>query len=116
MGWKAWELAEVASLKAADRAGLASLELIGHEKLLATWRFSTSKLTQARHLEQVFSDLRRNQTGAASKTLVASICPSCGVMMQPGQTVCLECARLCCAPIPPVRSGDLRVSPARDWE
>ncbi len=91
--WKDWPISEIASLHLRDRAGLASLELIGRDRLLNVWRFSSRKLTQARHLVQGFESLRAvSDSPSKVAPLALSICPSCGTVMQPGQSVCSECA------------------------
>ncbi len=90
--WQCWDLHSVAELRATDRAGLASLELIGPDRLLHTWRFSSSKLPQARLFVQAWEALRRAEHGEKLFMAAPSVCPSCGVLMQPGQSVCAECA------------------------
>jgi ATP-binding cassette subfamily B protein len=89
--WKSWLLEEIADLRAGDRAGLASLELLGHERLLYTWRFSSSKLAAARRLVHTLAKLRHISDGESIEDTPASVCPSCGVLMQPGQSICSEC-------------------------
>jgi ATP-binding cassette, subfamily B, bacterial len=90
--WQSWDLNSIAELRATDRAGLASLELIGPDRLLHTWRFSSSKLAQARLFVQARDALRRAESGEKLFMAPPSVCPSCGVLMQPGQSVCAECA------------------------
>lgn len=91
--WRSWPIADISHLQLRDRAGLASLELFGHDCLLCIWRFSSGKLTQARLLVQKFESLKSDSDlpgESAPQTL--SICPSCGAVMQLGQSVCSECA------------------------
>jgi ATP-binding cassette, subfamily B, bacterial len=90
--WQSWDLKSISEIRATDRAGLSSLELIGHERLLYVWRFSSSKLAQARLFVQARDTLMRAETGEKLFIAAASVCPSCGVLMQPGQSVCTECA------------------------
>lgn len=90
--WRSWPLGEIAHLRLRDRAGLASLELLGGDRLLNVWRFSSGKLTQARKLVHQFEGLQKAKTLDAIAPEAASICPSCGTIMQPGQNVCSECA------------------------
>ncbi len=62
------------------------------DRLLHTWRFSSSKLPQARLFVQAWEALRRAEHGEKLFMAAPSVCPSCGVLMQPGQSVCAECA------------------------
>jgi ATP-binding cassette, subfamily B, bacterial len=91
--WLSWPTADVSQLVLLDRAGLVSLELLGHDRLLHIWRFSSGILPQARLLVQKFESLKAaSNTGEVVAALAPSICPSCGTVMQPGQSVCSECA------------------------
>ncbi len=90
--WRSWPISDIRTLRLLDRAGLASLELLGHDRLLHVWRFSTGKLTQARQLVLQFEKTRSVETSESEISTAVSICPSCGVVMQPGQSVCSECA------------------------
>ncbi len=90
--WQSWDLKSISEIRATDRAGLASLEILGPERLFHTWRFSSSKLAQARLFVHARDTLMRAETGEKLFIAPASVCPSCGVLMQPGQSVCTECA------------------------
>lgn len=94
--WASWNFEAVSELTLKDRAGLASLELMGRERRLAVWRFSSSKLAQAKLFLQAWKDLVANKAPksivVSSQVAATSICPSCGGAMLPGQTVCTDCS------------------------
>jgi ATP-binding cassette subfamily B protein len=90
--WERWPLEAISQLKIHDRTGLGVVEVLGHDRLLHTWRFTTGKLAEARRFVQAFERWRGAAAGGKREELAASICPSCGMTMMPGQSVCSECA------------------------
>jgi ATP-binding cassette, subfamily B, bacterial len=92
-GWLSWPLSVVRDIKIFDRAGLASLELLSSDRRLHVFRFSAGQLALAKNF------LSQYRLGASEgKSLsdpdeqaAVTVCPSCGVAMIPGQTVCSEC-------------------------
>lgn len=89
--WRSWPISDIAELRLRDRAGLASIEVVGHDRLLHVWRFSSGRSSQDRRLLLEFERIKKLGSTDVVKAAV-SICPSCGMVMQPGESVCSECA------------------------
>ncbi|MDZ4848386.1 MAG: ABC transporter ATP-binding protein [Pirellulaceae bacterium] len=90
--WRSWPISDIAELRLRDRAGLASIEIVGHDRLLHVWRFSSVRISQARRLLLEFERIKKLGSTDVVTTVAVSICPSCGMVMQPGESVCSECA------------------------
>jgi ATP-binding cassette subfamily B protein len=57
-GWQSWPLEAVAGLRAHDRAGLGTLELLGPSVELAHWRYTISCVPAAEKFVAAFQSLR----------------------------------------------------------
>ncbi|HEV3162619.1 MAG TPA: ABC transporter transmembrane domain-containing protein [Isosphaeraceae bacterium] len=103
--WTSWPLAEVAGLRARDRAGLGTLELMGTSERLASWRYTNSRAPSVHRLLLRYESLGRSARGEVdSPTEVA--CPSCGAILPDDHAACPSCSP---ALVPPPRSSVLRV-------
>jgi len=104
---QAWNIQEIHELALIERIGLGTIELLGPASRLHVLRFSTGRLTSARLLVEKFRASKqtaqtesRNRSNfnppgtsvANSQEPEASICPSCGGAMQPGESTCRDCA------------------------
>ncbi len=56
--WRSWRLAEIADLRARDRAGLGRLELVNTGGELTQWRYTVAVSAAAHDLARRFRDLR----------------------------------------------------------
>jgi ATP-binding cassette subfamily B protein len=103
----AWNVQEVVELVFADRIGLGTIELLGPASRLYVLRFSAGCFTPARLFVEKFRALKLQLSVDAKNRSsfgqpgsidlvpvkpVASICPSCGGAMQPGESTCRDCA------------------------
>jgi ATP-binding cassette, subfamily B, bacterial len=65
---RSWRLEEIASLRARDRAGLGVLEADGTAgRMLADWRYTAARTTEAHKLVERFAALRRGESAAADE-------------------------------------------------
>jgi ATP-binding cassette subfamily B protein len=100
---ESWNLSDDIALQNRDFATVGSLELVSPTKRLAVWRYTVGRTASAHRFVQRFSAARAGQTGAAS---VASVCPSCGGLIDPETGECPQCA---VQPAPPPVSSLLRL-------
>jgi ATP-binding cassette, subfamily B, bacterial len=104
---QAWNVQEVVDLVLVDRIGLGTIEMLGATSRLYVLRFSAGRFTTARLFVEKFRALKlqlsietksRLSFGKPESTIAvlaepeASICPSCGGTMQPGESTCRDCA------------------------
>ncbi|MCE3014642.1 MAG: ABC transporter ATP-binding protein [Pirellula sp.] len=82
-------LSEIVDLRKLDRSGLALLEVLGSDRLLQSWRFTTKHNSAASLLAKEYKLLLE---GKPNEERAPSICPSCGGTMSKGQSVCSNCA------------------------
>jgi ATP-binding cassette subfamily B protein len=64
--WEVWRLAEVDSFQARDRAGVGTLELLGHGARLSHWRYTAHRGAAAHELAERLDLLRREGPDAAA--------------------------------------------------
>jgi len=104
---KAWNIQEIYELALIERIGLGTIELLGPASRLQALRFSINRLTSARLLVEKFRSAKQmaqmesryiSNFNPSENSVVdslepeASICPSCGGAMQPGESTCRDCA------------------------
>ena len=67
-----WKLEEIAEIRISDRNGIGFLSLLGHERLLAEWRFTANRLPAAEQFVVAFRSLVRSgrTDGEASEETV----------------------------------------------
>jgi ATP-binding cassette subfamily B protein len=100
---ESWNLSDDMTLQNRDFATVGSLELLSPSRRLAVWRYTVGRTPAAHRFAQRFSAARAGQTGAVS---VASVCPSCGGLIDPETGECPQCA---VQPAPPPVSSLLRL-------
>ncbi len=84
-----YPLNEIESIKKLDRSGLAILELLGTDRLIQSWRFTSD---QSGGAAMLITDFRGLREGANAEERAPSICPSCGGTIPRGQSTCTNCA------------------------
>jgi ATP-binding cassette subfamily B protein len=57
--WQSWPLVEIASLRAKERNGLGTLEILSSAGRLAFWRYTNARAADAHEFEQRFDAVRR---------------------------------------------------------
>lgn len=60
-GWRAWPLDETTALRASDRSGVGSLELLDHESRLFEWRYTVAQARAAQKLVDQFTAFRQGE-------------------------------------------------------
>jgi ATP-binding cassette subfamily B protein len=103
--WRSWPLKDIVNLRVRETAGLGSLELLGETALKGSWSFTAAKSAAATQFVSTFHRVRKTaaaDVGGGTTADAATICPSCGSVIEPPQTVCDTC--MPSAAPPPVRS------------
>lgn len=104
--WRTWRLKDIADLRAREAAGLGALELLGRTALESTWRYTAARSTTATQFVQAFQRLAiaaaQKKSSPQNAAQATTICPSCGAILEPPQTICEACTPS--AAPPPVRS------------
>ncbi len=91
--FQSWPVDSSLTLRTSEQTGTGKLELIGSEKLLYHWRFTAGKVKTAHHMSLRFERLKEGDASEEeeSSESLAAVCPSCGALLTPDQTTCLEC-------------------------
>lgn len=88
--WEAWPLVPGLGLRAHDRAGVGTLELVEREGRCASWRFTLSRSAAVGKMIDRFDEfLRSGRTGA--DPTIAATCPSCGAELAGEGAACEAC-------------------------
>jgi ATP-binding cassette, subfamily B, bacterial len=95
--WRSWPLEEIAEVRLREHGGLGAVEARGRKSLLAVWRHTAAVSTAAAQFVRRANETR-TPGGANSFADAASVCPSCGARLPPGQSLCSDCAPV---PAPP---------------
>jgi ATP-binding cassette subfamily B protein len=113
-GWREWPLETPARLKAREHAGVGTLEVIGPEALLGSWRYTAGRASAVHRLVERFEACRRSERGETQGVAEsASTCPLCGAALAADQESCPVCAP---APSPPMSASLTRLGKfARPW-
>ena len=93
--WSCWPLETDGSLVLADHSGVATLELLQGERLLARWRLTLGLQAAASHLVALFEN-QRPLAGAAQapeSALHGSLCPVCQGFWPDEEEDCPTCSR-----------------------
>jgi ATP-binding cassette subfamily B protein len=96
--WRSWPLQEIVELRRREHAGLGAIEVLGHDSLLATWRYTAAESPAAANFARRVNEALRPAGPALPMKASATVCPSCGARLEPGQSLCSDCAP---APAPP---------------
>jgi ATP-binding cassette subfamily B protein len=89
VSWRSWLLGEPLELRARDRAGIATLELLGPTGRLAVWRYTIARSAAARRFIDRYEAASSANLPEAAE---ATICPSCGAVRNPNHATCRSCA------------------------
>jgi ATP-binding cassette subfamily B protein len=101
--WQSWPLSSDLELRAADEAGIGTLELFNPTGRLAYWRYTAARTASARRLESQWSTLQARRSHAAVDASTGpTVCPSCGAIITASDGMCTACAPA--PPPPPVSS------------
>jgi len=92
--WQEWPLREGLTLNHNDHAGVGTLELVGENGLLATWRYTLAKNLAALRVINEF-DLHRDSIVSGQPVLRSAedCCPQCKAPLPPGEDECPACNR-----------------------
>ncbi|MCA9226909.1 MAG: ABC transporter ATP-binding protein [Planctomycetales bacterium] len=91
-------LADIQDIRCHEQNGLGSLKLLGHDRLLETWNYTSTQHPAAQALVEAFRGLRQTGDAEKSPTTAAGVCPSCGGVLESGRNVCNACAPVAAAP------------------
>jgi ATP-binding cassette subfamily B protein len=84
-GWESWSVTGDVTVVTSEQGIVGTLELLGPEGRIDHWRYTASKVNEARGFLQKWETQR---TGVPP---VSSVCPSCGGPMPPGEDRCPIC-------------------------
>jgi ATP-binding cassette subfamily B protein len=98
-GAQSWSLEDIQEVRFCEHAGLRTVEVLGHESLLAEWRCTAAEASAAAlFVRRVNEALQPPAEHVDSIQAAATVCPSCGGKLEPGESICSQCAP---APAPP---------------
>jgi ATP-binding cassette subfamily B protein len=83
--WESWSLGDEVKLTTSEQGVVGTLELVGPDGRLAHWRYTANLTNSARTFLQKWETVR---TGVPP---MASVCPSCGGPIPPGEDRCPTC-------------------------
>jgi ATP-binding cassette subfamily B protein len=88
--WQSWPLGPGLELRAHDRAGLGSLELVCPERRLGLWRYTLSRSAAVGALIDLFDEVVSTGRNRAPESRLA-VCPSCGAELPAEGASCDLC-------------------------
>ncbi len=93
---RSWPLAEIHGLRAKEQGGVGVLDLLGSDRLVAQWRFTTGRAPQAHRLANRFERMRRGEAanGDEPGESPTTVCPSCGAILASDQKTCPDCGSI----------------------
>ncbi len=83
--WQSWTLDPTVRLKTSEQGTVGTLEILSPDRQLAHWRYTAGLVAGARGFVQKW------QTQRTGIPPVASVCPSCGGPIPPGEDRCYVC-------------------------
>ncbi|MGV0999401.1 MAG: ABC transporter transmembrane domain-containing protein [Fluviibacter sp.] len=95
--WTQWAMSPDLSLKLADHAGIATLDLLTPVALMARWRFTLAQNPAAlRFVRQLDALREKSRQGSATVPVTEAaeepaLCPNCWVPLPPDQAECPAC-------------------------
>ncbi len=90
---RSWPLDPGFELRVGDRSGLGLIEWVGPEGRVASWRFTSGRMSAARDFLERYTATRRGETTSeADGASKPRACPVCGAGLGPDQTECHRCA------------------------
>src|SRR4051812_20047298 len=88
--WHSWPLRPDLRLRAHDRSGIGTLDLVDSNGRLAVWRYTISRGAAVGQLIDRFDEFARSGRVQAAGTQ-AAVCPSCGADLAAEGAVCEVC-------------------------
>ncbi|HEU5115399.1 MAG TPA: ABC transporter, partial [Isosphaeraceae bacterium] len=88
--WESYSLDEATDLKAAERAGLGQIDLLGPSGRLDHWRYTAARSRAAQQLAERFASYR--QDGSLDSARASTVCPSCGAVVSGDLAECPACS------------------------
>ncbi len=95
-----WQLSDIASFRLKEHFGVGTLDALGRTQLLVRWRFTSRQFVSASRFQKRATAQLAGRV-EKPKELV-TVCPSCGNVLGPDETVCSSCTPS--AQLPPTRS------------
>jgi ATP-binding cassette, subfamily B, bacterial len=95
-----WQLSEIAAFRLKEFFGVGSLDALSNTKIVARWRFTSRQFVSASRFAKR-ANAQLDGRVEKPKELV-TVCPSCGTVLGPDETVCASCTPS--AQLPPTRS------------
>lgn len=89
--WQAWPVTELASARASVVNGLGTLEFFSDEKRVSAVRYTAAQVVSANRFIQRFQRALRVAKGEPEPVISATVCPSCGATLPPGESECPSC-------------------------
>ncbi|HYN76753.1 MAG TPA: ABC transporter ATP-binding protein [Lamprocystis sp. (in: g-proteobacteria)] len=98
--WSAWPLADLQQVRAGHRGGAGSLDALGLDRRLGSWRYTAARHAAAQQFAARCMAAIGRGRGDASEPGAGqgTICPTCGAVIPAGQADCAFCAA---PPLPP---------------
>ncbi len=119
--WVELPLSTLAGLKAREQWGVGTLEALGTDGLLASWRYTAGRASSVHRLVEQFETIRSNGEGhgplavptPAPVAASDATCPTCGAALAPQEATCPVCAP---PPAPPATASLWRLwAFSRPW-
>jgi ATP-binding cassette subfamily B protein len=88
--WQSWPLGPELRLRAHDRSGVGTLELVNNQRRLAAWRYTISRAAAVGPLIDRFDDFLLHGRMPHDRT-IAAVCPSCGAELPAVGAACEFC-------------------------
>lgn len=94
------QLTDIATFRLKEHFGVGTLDALGRSKIIDRWRFTSRQFVSAsRFAKRAAAQLE----GRVEKPReMVTVCPSCGMVLGPDETVCTSCTPS--AQLPPARS------------
>lgn len=89
--WESWPIRDDLAMRARDRAGLGTLELIGPAGRLAFWRYTIGRNQSVRQFVDRFEAFVRDGRDYPDSE-DETACPSCGAVLASLQATCSSCS------------------------
>jgi len=95
-----WSLADVASFRLKEHFGVGTLDALGPDNILVRWRFTSRQFVSASRFSKRATAQLEGRVEKPKELI--TVCPSCGNVLGPDETVCSSCTPT--AQLPPTRS------------
>lgn len=93
--WRDWQFRPGLTLQHHDHAGVGHLDIVDHNGLLASFRFTLGQnLLAMKLIDQFTAQLQSHVTGTTIEAEEQNTCPSCKAPLEPDQDVCPICTKV----------------------